>query len=364
MTTGIESPISGAKTRALHVPAWRPTRTARYALRRLAVLPLGAFVVASLAFVVVNVLPGHPERVIAGDLASPAQVAEVRHRLGLDQALGPRYLHFLGGLIRGDLGTSYYSQTSVMHEIAVYLPSTLELAVLALLFATILGLLMGGVGAYFLKRLPDRGVSAYISLAQSVPDFFLGLILIYTLFFVLHLAPAPVGQLGLFDTPPSRVTGAVLLDSLLEGKWALAWDALQHAFLPVIALGIFVSSFVAKISRAVLSESLKSDHVYFARALGLPERTVLLYALRAVRAPIVTYIGLMLATLAGGAAIVETVFSWNGAGQWAVQSILRLDLPAIQGFIVIIGLLTLVIFLMVDLLVLKLDPRVSYDRAE
>lgn len=337
-----------------------PGRITRYALGRVAILPIGIVVVATLAFAIVNLLPGDPARVIAGPLSSAAEVKHIRAQLGLNQPFLQRYLHFMGQLAHGNLGTSYYSKTPITREIWQHLPSTLELVVLVVIMAGIFGVAFGALSSYFGGRLPDRVVKAFIVIAQSIPDFFLGLILIYVLFYLLRVAPAPVGQLGLFDLPPPRVTGSIMIDAALAGQWGVLWSAAQHAFLPVLTLGIFYAAFVAKITRSVLGEALGSDYVEFARACGLSERVVIAYALKASRVPIITYVGLLLATLCGGAAIVETVFAWNGAGQWVVQAILRLDVPAIQGFIVVVGLITLIVFIVVDLVVLAIDPRVAY----
>jgi ABC-type dipeptide/oligopeptide/nickel transport system permease component len=333
---------------------------ARYALGRVAILPIGVVVVATLAFALVNLLPGDPARVIAGPLSSAAEVRHIRAQLGLNRPLLDRYWQFMGDLAHGNLGTSYYSKTAITRQIWQYMPSTLELVILVVIAAAIFGVVFGSISSYFAGRLPDRLIKGFVVIAQSIPDFFLGLILIYVLFYLLHVAPAPVGQLGLFDTAPPRVTGSIMIDAALAGQWSVLWSAAQHAFLPVLTLGIFYSAFVAKISRAVLGEALESDYVEFARACGLSERVVMAYALRASRVPIVTYVGMLLATLCGGAAIVETVFAWNGAGQWVVRSILQLDIPAIQGFIVFVGLITLVVFIAVDLIVLAIDPRVAY----
>jgi peptide/nickel transport system permease protein len=338
-------------------------RVARYAVRRLAILPFALVVVATFAFAVVNLLPGDPARVIAGDIAGTQEINQIRTQLGLNEPLQTRYWNYLVGLVHGNLGNSYYTKTAVTHEIWQHLPSTLELVVLALIVASVIGVVLGGVASYFRGRLPDRGVRVFIVSAQSIPDFFLGLLLIYFVFFRLHVAPAPVGQLGLFDEPPHRITGAIMVDAILAGKWSVFDSAAKQAILPVLTLGIFFSAFLAKITHSVLGEALDSDQVEFARACGLPERTVFSYALKAARTPIITYIGLLLATLCGGAAIVETIFSWNGIGQWGVQAILRLDVPSIQGFIVVIGLITVLVFIAVDLLVLALDPRVQYTEA-
>jgi ABC-type dipeptide/oligopeptide/nickel transport system permease component len=336
------------------------TRVGSYALRRLAILPFAIILVATLAFALVNLLPGDPARVIAGDVSSQEQVTQIRAELGLDEPLLERYKTFVSDLAQGSLGTSYYTKTPVATEIRQRLPGTLELTILSVALASLIGISLGIVGAYFSGRLPDRGVRSFIVVAQSIPDFFLGLILIYVLFFLLGVAPAPVGQLGLLDEPPPHVTGSIMVDAALAGQWDTLGSALRHAMLPVITLGIFFSAFLAKITRSVLREAMASDHVEFARACGLSERTAVGYALKSVRVPIITYVGLLLAILSGGAAIVETVFAWNGIGQWAVQAILRLDVPSIQGFVVVVGLIALTVYLVTDLIVLAVDPRVKY----
>lgn len=337
------------------------SRVLRYARRRLLFLPVAVFVVATLAFLLVNVLPGNPSGVIAGPAASPEQIAAIEARLGLDQPMFDRYTTFLGDLVQWDLGRSYYTNREITEEVGRFLPNTLELVVLSLAVSTVVGIGLGTIAAYWHNRTPDRISRFVITVFQSVPDFFLALLLIYLLFYLVGVAPAPVGRLGLLESPPDRITGALLVDCLLQGEWSLFRSALSHSILPVLTLGIYYSSYFAKTTIASLLPALESKQVEFARASGLPERAVLVYAFRQARTPILTYGGILLAALTGGAAIVETIFSWGGFGEWAIDSILQLDIPAVQGFIVVAGLGTLLIFIALDLLVAALDPRVDYD---
>ena len=330
--------------------------------RRLLFIPFAAFIVVTLSFGLINLTPGDPAAVIGGDFADDARLAEIRADLGLDKPLPERYGSYVHSLfIERDLGNSFFTQLPVWDEIWQRLPDTIELIAMGLIVAVLYGSLLGVVSAYFRRRWPDRLARLSVTITQSVPDFFLGILLIYVVFFALGWAPAPVGRLGILDRPPEEVTGSLLIDIFIARDWSLLLKALHHALLPVLTLGLFYSSHFAKTLRVVLSRSLASQQVEFARACGLSERKVLGYALREARTPIITYIGILFAALLGGAAIVETVFAWGGLGQWAIEVILKLDIPAIQGFILVVGLLTLAVYFVLDLLVVALDPRVSYE---
>lgn len=333
----------------------------RYILKRFALLPLGAFVVVSFSFALVNLAPGDPARAIAGGLADEATLNEIRVDLGIDKPIGARYVAYLGNLAKGDLGTSYFTDKPVMSEILQRLPDSIELILMSLAVATVLGLLLGSVGAYFRGRWPDRATSIVTSALQSIPDFFLGLALIYFLFYLARLTPAPVGRVGLLEVRPPRVTGGLLTDAIIAGNWNTFRSGVAHSIMPVLALGMFYSAYFAKTARAVLSSAFASRQVEFARACGLPTRTVWLYAFREARTPILTYGAILFGVLIGGAAIVEIVFAWGGVGEWAVGRILSLDIPAIQGFVLIAGLITLATYVLLDLIVALLDPRIAYQ---
>ena len=208
------------------------------------------------------------------------------------------------------------------------------------------------------RKFPDKISNLILSVIQAVPDFFLGLLLIYFLFFKLQLVPAPVGRLGLLDLPPEEVTGGLLIDSIIAGNWDTFKIGLKHAILPSITLGIFYSSYFGRTTRNVLGNALNSNQVEFAKALGLSKIRVFLYALVDARTPIITYIAILFAGLFGASAIIETVFAWNGIGGWAIDKILMLDIPAIQGFILFAGLITLFTYTFLDILITFIDPRI------
>jgi peptide/nickel transport system permease protein len=328
-------------------------------LSRLLFLVAALFGVVTLSFLLVSVTPGDPAETIAGPLAGDDQVAAVRAELGLDKPLVERYLDYIGGVLHGDLGTSYYSKQPVTSEITDKLPPTLELVALSILFAALLGVAVGMIGAYFRGRWPDGVARLATGVFQAVPDFLLGLLLIYFMFFVLGIAPAPTGQLGITDLPPPKVTGMIPIDALIAGDLSTFRSAMSHLLLPVMTLGLVYAAYFSKTSRSTVGKALNSQQAQFARALGLPERTVVRYAFVESRTTIVTYGGVIFATLVGGEAIVERIFAWDGLGQWALQGILRLDVPVVQGMVLVAGTITLITYTLLDIIVGLLDPRIS-----
>ena len=333
---------------------------ALFAARRLAFVPFAVLIVVTLSFFIVNLVPSDAAREKAGGLASEADVAIVKHEMGLDKDIWHRYADFISDIFtHASLGRSFYSGNTVWSDVWLFLPSTIELIVLSLIVATVVGVGLGTLGAHFKERFPDVLVRGFITVTQAIPDFFLGLLLIFIVFYKAGWLPAPTGQVGLLDFPENPVTHAVLFDALFQGQWGMAGIAFMHAILPALTLGIFYSAYFAKTARSVVGRAFDSYQVEFARSLGLSEAKVLGYAFRQARTPIITYGSILFAALIGGAAIVETVFAWGGLGQFAIDRILHLDIPEVQGFILVAGLFTLLIFLLLDILVIFLDPRGS-----
>lgn len=341
----------------------RPRRSRgplRMIASRLLFLVAALFGVVTLSFLLVSVTPGDPAELIAGPVASQAQIDAIRADLGLDRPLWERYVDYMGGLLHGDLGTSYFTGLPISEEITTRLPATLSLIIPAVLFAAVAGVGVGAAGAYFRGRWPDKVGRLTTSFFQAIPDFFLGLILIYLVFFVMGLAPAPTGQIGIADVRPEKVTGFLAIDALIAGEMGTFWSAVSHLALPVLTLGLVYSAYFAKTARSTVGKALNSQQAQFARAMGLPERTVLRYAFVEARGTIVTYAGVIFAALLGGEAIVERIFAWDGIGTWSLQGILRLDVPVVQGMVLTAGAITLITYTLLDIIVGLLDPRISH----
>jgi peptide/nickel transport system permease protein len=325
---------------------------------RIVALPVLLFIVATLTFFLVHALPGDPARDIAGAYATPAVLQQIRQQLGIAAPLGTQYTTFLDQLMHGSLGTSYTSHDPVTTDIATRIMPTVELAIAAVLFAVVWGLLLGFIGAWWANRRPDSVVRGVVSIEQAIPDFVAGLVLIFLLTFKTGVLPQPTGQLGLLDTSPPSVTHAALIDALLAGQWPVAWQAFLHLVLPAISLGFVIAAAFARLGRSTMKSALEGPQIEFARACGLRRRQILYYASTVARTPLITLLAMVGGAILGGTAIVENVFSWGGLASWGVDSITHKDVPAVLGFVLVTGAITIVAFLILDIVVLLLDPRV------
>lgn len=334
--------------------------TLTYTMKRLAMVPLGVLVAAVIGFGLVNLMPGNPAIAIAGPTASQDEIDRVATQLGLDEPVLNRLGDFVRSAAQLDLGTSYFTGREIWPEMRQRLPASLELIAVALSVAAIIGLAVSSVAALAPRRAVRRLGEFATTLLQSIPDFMSSLLLIFVLFYIAGWAPAPVGRLSLGQPVPDTVSGFLVIDSLVASDFATAGDALAHLALPALALGGYYAAFIGRIAIPLMATATRSPQVQFARACGLRRGSIYLDILRMIRTPLLTYFGIILAALIGGAAVVETVFSWGGIGQWAIGRILSLDVPAIQGFIVVAAVGTLVIFLVTDLLAGLLDPRIKY----
>lgn len=332
-----------------------------FLLKRLALIPVSLLLVVTLSFALLALIPGDPAYVIAGPFPSDEDVAIVQQELGLDQPVWVQFKTYLANVAQGDFGRSLYTQRPVVEDILRLAPNTIELIIPSIILAMVLGIGIGIMAAYYGDRSYGRLARGVTGVIQSTPDFVMALLLIYVFFFLMGVAPAPVGRTGLGDVTLLRWTGFPLVDALLTGQWATAGVLLRHMVLPVLTIGIVYSAYFARTTRATMGAALRSPQVEFARANGLSERRVVWYAFLDARTPIVTYSVILLAAMSGGVIIVETVFAWPGIGRWGLDSIVELDIPAAQGFIVVTGAITLTLYILLDLLTRYLDPRVKYE---
>lgn len=339
-----------------------------YLLRRLGRTLLVMLGISLLVFMFVRVIPGGPATAILGERATPESVAALTRQLGLDKPwffnpggdpMDAQYPKYMGDLLRGDLGKSFTSQIPVIDDIRARFPATVELSVAALLFALLIGIPAGILAAVRRNSLWDHLATTISLVGVSMPIFWLGLLLSYFFGVKLGWLP-PSGRLGTeFDLQP--LTGLNVIDGLLRGQPAAAWDALRHLVLPAIALGTIPLAIVARITRSSLLDVLGQDYVRTARAKGLPAGPVLLkHALRNAMLPIVTVVGLQVGALLGGAVLTETIFSWSGLGSWLYGAISGRDFFLIQGGVIFIALIVSVVNLLVDLSYAALDPRIQY----
>ncbi len=304
----------------------------QYIIKRcLAVIPtlLG---ISVLLFVMQAMLPGDPAQVLAGQMATPREIENIREQLGLNRPLIVQYGAFLGRLVQLDLGRSARTQNPVREEVFARLPNTILLAVIAIFLACLFGIPAGVIAAVRPYSWIDYTVTSLALFGISMPVFWLGLLLVWVFSVTLHWLPA----------------GGT-------GSW-------KHLVMPSFTLAAFIVAFIARMTRATMVEALSQDYTTTARSKGLREEVVIVkHALKNALIPIITVVGLQFGLLLGGAVLTETVFAWPGLGRLIVDSILGRDYPMIQGAILIFGLLYILVNLAVDLLYAAVDPRIRYD---
>ncbi len=333
-----------------------------YIVRRLLNLIPVLLGITLLVFAFLHLIPGDPAAVMAGERATPEQVAALREQLGLNQPLPIQYLVFLGNLLRLNFGTSIISGVPISEEIKTRWPATFELSVAAMLVATIIGIPAGVLAAVRKNSAVDNLTMSGSLLGVSLPVYWLGLLLVYLFAVNLQWLP-PSGRISIdagFNFKP--ITGFYILDALLQGDFRAFKDVLAHLILPAITLGTIPLAILARITRSTMLEVLSQDYIRTARAKGLLERWVILkHALKNALLPVVTIVGLQFGTLLGGAILTETIFSWPGIGSWIYEGILSRDYPVVQGGVVFVAVAFVLINLLVDLSYGFLDPRIQYQ---
>lgn len=312
-----------------------------------------------LTFCLTRLLPGDPAAYFAGPAATPASIEEVRRQLGLDRSLPVQFVDYVRDLVHLDLGRSLTSGQTVVDDLTARLPATLELTLAALLLAALFGIALGFGAALRPGGWPDRLCSVVTVLGQALPTFFLGLMLVYLFYYLLGWAPAPMGRLEIFISPPPVVTGFLTFDSLIAGHADAFRGAVAQLVLPVLTLALFGIGPIARMTRASLIEVFSSDYIRTVRAYGLSSRKVLwTYAFLPAAVPILNTTGMVLSFLLGANVLVEKVFGWPGVGAYAIEALLVSDYAPVQGFVLLMAVMYVVINLVIDLIAGLIDPRV------
>jgi peptide/nickel transport system permease protein len=328
-----------------------------YIAKRIFHLALILLGVSVLVFLMLRMIPGDPARLLLGEYATEDDLARLRGQMGLDRSYPVQYGIYLAGLLQGDLGNSLRNGAPVAEEIAPRLMATLELAVAAMLIASLVGIAAGVISSVKQFSAWDYGSMVLALVGVSMPIFWLGLMLMYVLAVMFPVMPM-MGRIGM-GNEPDVVTGLMLIDTLVAGEFGDFLDALHHLVLPAVTLATVPMAIVARITRSAMLEVLNKDYVRTARAKGMSEAVVVLrHALRNAFLPVVTVLGLNLGLLLGGAVLTETIFSWPGLGRYVVDSLMARDYAAVQGCILVFAALMAVINLIVDLVYVLLDPRI------
>ena len=331
----------------------------RYLSGRLALVPLMLWLIASLVFLLLRVAPGDPIDALLGTRAPQAAREALRQQLGLDQPLLVQYGHYLSDLLHGQLGNSLTNQEPVSAVIGRSLPASLELGLVALLIAAVTGLAVGFSGVARQEGRLDLAGRIYGIGTYALPPFWAAMVV--QLVFAVWLGWLPVGGRFPATLEPPSGSGFYLLDSLLAGNCDQLLASLPHLVLPAGTLGLLLSGVFANALRLNLRRALDSDYVEAARSRGLNEgRVVLRHALPNALLPVLTITGITVASLIGGALLIEVTYSWPGVAFQLQEAIGQRDYPVVQGIVVVVAALVVAVSVLVDLLVALLDPRISF----
>lgn len=331
----------------------------RYLGRRLLVSVGTILGIIVVVFLIVRVLPGDAALLRAGPYASEARVEQIRQQYGLADPVAHQFVRYLGGAVRGDLGTSIRTGGSVTSELLHRLPASLELAFYSVLLASVIGIPFGIVAAARQGTWVDKSARVFAVLGSSMALFWLGLLLIFFFFYVFRWFPGPIDRLAVTTVPPPAITSFYTVDAALTGRFGVMWEAFSYLALPVITLGFVLAAPILKMVRAAMIDTLASDHVRTAKAMGIPWRQILLRdGFRNAMLPVATAVGIVFGYMLGGNIIVEFLFAWPGVGRYAYTAIQNNDIEALQGFVILVGVLYVALNVAIDLLYAWIDPRI------
>ncbi len=332
----------------------------RYLLKRFFFLIPSLIGVTFMVFMISHLIPADPVGVALGPEATSEQIEALKEEWGLNKPIHVQYGIFLKNLIQGDLGTSLVSRRPVTEELRFFFPATFELTTVSMALSILMGILIGIVSAVKRNGILDHLARTYCIFGISMPIFWLGLLLL--LLFYVHLGWLPGGGRIADGIEVRRITGLLLLDSLLTGNWEGLLSSLWHMILPAFCLSSSILATISRISRSSVLQVIGEDYVKAARAKGVPEIKVLSkHVLKNSLLPVITISGILYGHLLGGAVLTETIFSWPGMGRYVVRSILRLDFQPIMGFTVLCAFLYALSNLVVDLLYSWINPQIRLE---
>ena len=320
-----------------------------YILRRLLGIVPTVLMITLVVFVMMRSVPGDPVVALLGDAYTEEDAIKARVAYGLDKPILVQYVIWLGRLVQGDWGTSVLSGRPVLRDVLVRLPVTLELIVLSMAVALAIAIPAAIIGAVKQNTWPDYTATTVAMIGVSIPEFFVGVLLLLAFSFGLGGLLPSSGWVYLPGTCPSMVCGVSL------------WGNMQHVLMPAIALGIGRAAILTRLLRTSMLEVIRTEYVTTARAKGVSERRIVLkHALKNALIPTVTVMGLQVGFLIGGAIVVETLFAMPGLGTFGIDAIFARDYQQVQGFALVTALAFVVINLLVDLTYTFLDPRIRY----
>lgn len=331
----------------------------RYLIRRLLFLGLVAWGAVTVVFFLAQGLPGDPARVALGPEATQEMIDNYRREIGLDQPVIVQYARYVGRLVQGDFGRSIVTRSPVRTDLKKYIPATVELMLVSLLWSVPLGIVLGILAASSRGRLGDQISRLVAVFGMSMPVFWFGLVLQLVFYRWLGLLPSS-RRLDPLLIPPPDVTGLYLVDATIAGEWRTFWSAFRHLLLPSVALATINIAAISRMTRSSLLLVLHQDYVRTARSKGLPEHAVFFrHALRNSLVPILTETSVRIGAMFGGAVLTETIFAWPGSGRYAFFAVRNMDFPVISAFTLWTTAAFALVNLLVDLSYGLIDRRIQ-----
>jgi peptide/nickel transport system permease protein len=317
------------------------------------------FGVVAVSFALTRLLPGDPAVYFAGAAPTPEAIADLRRTLLLDRPLPQQFAAYLGDLLHGNLGRSLVTGQPVLQDLSTRFPATLELTLTAIALALLIAVPLGVAGAMRKGSGIDHTARMVSTTALSLPSFVTGLLLVFVFYYLMGIAPAPLGRLAPMSFPPPERSGFMVLDAALARDWATSRDAAAHLLLPALALAIAGVGPLTRVTRSAMLAVLSSDFIRAARAYDLPRwKLIFAYALRNAMLPVLTTAGVVFSFLISANVVVEKVFSWPGIGSYALEALVASDYAAVQGFVLAVATLYVLINIAIDILYGIVDVRV------
>ena len=331
-----------------------------YVIRRLLIALPMLFILLTVIFFVMRILPGDPVTIMVGEKAPPEEMQRIRHFLGLDRPIEVQFYSFLGDMFTGNFGESLVTHRPVILELSSAYPATVELAVGATLMGVVIGIPLGLVTALKRGSVVDHSGRIFTFWTYSMPEFWLGTLL--QIYFAVQFGMLPTSGRLPATMDLRTITGLMTVDSLLQRNLGAFVEAIRYLILPTVTLGLVtLMPQVSRIARASMLDQMREDYIITARAKGLPEKIVLYrHALRNALLPIVSIIGLSFSGLLGGTVLVETIFSFPGLGRLLVSGLLNRDFPVVQAIVFMFAIVVVAVNTATDVLFAVLDPRVRY----
>ena len=341
--------------------AGQGTSLKSYALTRIALIVPMVLILLTFVFLLMRVAPGDPISAALGGHVPQSVITQIKHRLGFDQPLWRQYVDYLGNVARGNFGKTITDQRPISNIVLVNGAATLELTFFAMLVAIVVGVLVGLVAGRFRDTPLDAGGRFFGIVIYAMPVFFIGLMA--QLLFGSYLGWLPISDRAspITQATLETHTNIYTIDAIIDRNWSALRDVLEHLILPAVTLGLVTAGVFIRLIRVNVIRTLKDDHIEAARARGIKERNVVYHhAFKNALVPVITVVGLTFAGLLGGAVLTETTFNWPGIGHQLVFYLENRDYAAVQGIVVVFGLVVVFVSLVIDLVNAFIDPRIRY----